>query len=132
MGCSKPDENQGTPKFSFFFFFKFHYFAFLDGIVYKALVKEQNEVELQGKAKGAEGHGDGRKEFGPVIVLKYKQNRSPKCALFTPTQDKAGTFLRKGLQHFSSKQRYAGTVCLCYRLQSCLFFSWCTYKSQYS
>lgn len=83
------------PNFLFFFFLKFHYFAFLDGIVYKALVKEQNEVELQGKAKGAEGHGDGRKEFGPVIVLKYKQNRSPKCALFTPTQDNSWDIFEK-------------------------------------
>lgn len=94
MGFSKPDENQAVPNFFLFFFYSI-ILLFLDGIVYKALGKEQNEVELQGKAKGAEGHWEGRKEFGPVVVLKYKQNRSPKCALFTPPQDNSWDIFEK-------------------------------------
>lgn len=60
-GCTQP----------FFFLFFPHDFAFLDRIVYKALEKTQNKVDFQRMAKGAEGHLERRKEFRPVVVLKY-------------------------------------------------------------
>lgn len=81
----------------------FNYFAFLDWIVYKILEKEQNEVVgLQGRAERGKGHWERRKEFGHVVVLEKSLGM---CFIYFYI-GQSGTFLRKGLQHFTHKKRY--------------------------